>query len=324
MLAFSRRSLLSTLLLVCTVSPAAAEDDVLGMPKPRDARRPGAAVLHGGGSITSDAWERFVALAGGPQARIVFIPSAGYRRGDYETSEQFVAALRQRFSSWVRLAATGKVASMEFLATDDPKEADDAAFVRPLATATGVWFSGGDKARLEYRFVGRFPGQTKFQAALRGVLERGGVVGGTSAGMAALPEIMTRAQDRPGTAGPMSAVAAHGLGLFTGAIVEQHFNGRGGRLERFTGLLRDSGQLDKLTGRAGAGAKMLGLAVDEGTALVVQGDRLQVLGSGNVQVFIKALNNSPIVWHTLSTGSKAELKRDRRGETILTQETPRQ
>jgi cyanophycinase-like exopeptidase len=37
--------------------------------------------------------------------------------------------------------------------------------------------------------------------------------------------------DRSRVDGPLSAVAVHGLGLITGAIVEQHFDGRGGRLD---------------------------------------------------------------------------------------------
>jgi cyanophycinase len=301
---------------------ATAGDNVLGLPTPRDARRPGAVVLHGGGRITDSAFDRFVALAGGQRARIVLVPSAGYRPRDYDNDEQFLAAMRYRFSSWVHLASTRQVTSFAFLYTDDPDDADDAAFVRPLATATGVWFCGGDQTRLNYRFVGRFPRQTKFQSELRGVLERGGVVGGTSAGMAALPEIMTLRQDQRRTAGPLSAVAGHGLGMLTAAIIEQHFDGRNGRLERFTDLLRDGPRLDKLCGRGGAGDKMLGLAVEEGTALVAQGDRLEVVGDRNVHVFIKSVANSMIVWHTFRSGSKMELKRNRRGEVTLAREAP--
>jgi cyanophycinase len=252
----------------------------------------------------------------------VLVPSAGYRPSDYDNNEQFLAVMRRRFSSWVRLAATGQAAGFEFLYTDNPNDADDEAFVRPLETATGVWFSGGLQPRLNYRFVGRFPRQTRFQAALRGVLERGVVVGGTSAGMAALPRIMTLRQDQRRTAGPLNAVAGHGLGLFTGAIVEQHFDGRNGRLERFTDLLRDEPQLDKLSGRGGAGSTMLGLAVEEGTALVVRADRLEVVGDGAAHVFLKSAADATIVWHTLRPDGKAALKRNRRGEATLMREAP--
>jgi cyanophycinase-like exopeptidase len=135
-----------------------------------------------------------------------------------------------------------------------------------------------------------------------------------------MPEIMTLSQDQHRTAGPLSAVAGHGLGLLTGAIVEQHFDGRNGRLERFTDLLRDNPRLDKLTGRSGAGAKMLGLAVEESTGLIVWGDRLEVVGRGNAHVFLKSAGDFTIVWHTLRTGGHATLRRERSGEVTLVRE----
>jgi len=313
------RFLVATVLLATTTSPSIAEDSVLGLPTPRDARRPGAILLYGGSNITNDAWDEFIALAGGREARIVFVPSAGYRPSDYDSKDQFDEALRTRFRSWVRLAATGQVASMEFLHTDDPADSDSDAFVQPLTKATAVWFSGGIQSRLAYRYVGREAKGNKFQAALRDVIARGGIVGGTSAGMAVLPELMTTGQERVGLEGPQRAVVAPGLGLFSGAIVEQHFNGRSGRMERFTGLLRDADQLDNLTGRKGSGAKMLGLAVDESTGLLLRGDRLQVVGNSSAHVFLKTTDTST-TWHSLKPGTKAELKRDRRGEVTLERE----
>src|SRR5262245_45123264 len=232
--------------IACAFDISSAGNNILVFPPPRDTDRPGAVMLHGGGRVTNDAFARFVELAGGKQARIVLVPSAGYRRSDYDSRREFTNALNQRFSAWVRLPSTGRVQSLEFLETDNADDANDAAFVRPLASATGVWFSGGDQSRLNYRYVGEYPRKTRFQAALREVVARGGVVGGTSAGMAAMPEVMTLNENRRRATGPLSAVAAHGLGLFDGAIVEQHFDGRSGRLERFTGLLRDSTQLDRL------------------------------------------------------------------------------
>jgi cyanophycinase len=294
-----------------------AEESILGLPAPRDPGRPGAVMLHGGGEFTDDAFARFIELAGGRQARVVLVPSAGYRRADYDSPEQFANVLKRRFSSWVRLASAGGVKSFEFLATDDPADADDPAFVRPLASATGVWFSGGLQPRLNYRYVGPFPRQTRFQAALRDVVARGGVVGGTSAGMAALPQVMTLYQEHGTTNGPLGVVPAHGLGVFDGAIVEQHFDGRSGRLERFTGLLRDAARLDRLAGRRGAGGRMLGLAVETSTALVLQSNRLEVVGVGNAHVFSKSADGRVITWYTIQPGDKALLQRDAPGHTVL-------
>lgn len=306
------RALIALFIGSGVVAEIHADDNLIGLPKPKDPARPGAVLLFGGGGITNDAWDRFIELAGGRKARIVIVPSAGFRISDYDTYEEFDAELNRWFASWVRLAKNGRVASVEFLYTDNPAKADRDSFVEPLRSATGVWFSGGLQPRLNYRFVGSYPRQTKFQIALRAVLERGGVVGGTSAGMAALPEFMTLYEDW--SSGTCTAVPAPGLGLFSGAVVDQHFNTRSGRLDRFTGLLRNDA-LEKL-GRPGGSYRLIGLAVDERTGLVVRGDRLEALGNSNVHVFLKE-GELKLTWHTLPAGNIAELKRGRNGEYIF-------
>lgn len=312
------RTTVPVLAALLLAAPARAET-VLGLPRPIDPARPGAVVLHGGSGVTADAFDRFVALAGGRDARIVFVPSAGYRPGEFPTRAAFSEFLARRYSSWVALERAKQIAHFEFMHTDDPREADSDSFLRPLATATGVWFSGGAQERLNERYVGRFPGRTKFQQALSAVVARGGVVGGTSAGMAIMPEVMTLREEKTSKPdAPKRAVAGHGLGMLTGAIVEQHFDGRVGRLERFTGLLRDNKRLDELAGRQGAGARMLGLAVEGGTGLVIRGDALEVVGGGNVHVFIKALDQPAISWHALSAaGGGARLTREAGGGVTL-------
>src|SRR5262249_38377185 len=125
-----------------------ADANILGLVAPRDAGRPGAVLLHGGGRITDDAFARFIQLAGAKRARLVLVPSAYYGPSRYASRQQFVATMKRRFNSWVRLASTGRVKKFEFLYTDRPRDADDADFVRPLTRATGVWFCGGNQARL--------------------------------------------------------------------------------------------------------------------------------------------------------------------------------
>lgn len=301
------RNSLVVLLLVCT-SAVFGNDNILGLPKPDDPKHPGAIVLHGGGRITNDVFDRFVELAGGKRAKIVFVPSAGFRVGDYDSEDELLQALRRRYSGWVDLERSGEVASFRFLYTDDPNDAELRSFVRSIEEATGVWFSGGSQLRLNYRYVGKHPDLTRFQNALHRVISRGGVVGGTSAGTAAIPEIMTLWSEREHDEAPANAVAAHGLGLITGAIVEQHFETRGGRFERFLNLFRDSDRLDNLTGRRGSGKHMIGLAVEEPAALVVIGNHLQTLGNGSAHVFVKSAGGQTIMWHELGPRDSAILK----------------
>ena len=303
-----RSGLVAALLTLVGASFTFGDDNILGLPKPDDPLRPGALVLHGGGKVTDDVFDRFLELAGGKQAKIVFVPSAGFRVGDFANEGELLKALRWRYSGWATLQGSGAVKGFRFLYTDNPIDAESPAFVRLIDEATGVWFSGGSQLRLNYRFVGEHPEQTRFQTALRRVLEKGGVVGGTSAGTAAIPEIMTLWSEREHDEAPANVVAAHGLGLMTGAIVEQHFESRGGRLERFLGLFRDTKRLDELSGRKGTGNHMIGLAVEETGALIVQGNHLHVLGNGSVHVFLKSAGGRTILWHELGARDSAVLK----------------
>ena len=321
-----RNGLVAALSMFVSALFAFGDDNILGLPRPDDPMRPGALVLHGGGKVTNDVFDRFLELAGGKKAKIVFVPCAGFRVGDYDSEAELLTALRSRYSGWVGLERDGEVASFQFLYTDTPEDAESTKFVRPLEEATGVWFSGGSQLRLNYRFVGKHPDQTRFQTALLRVVARGGVVGGTSAGTAAIPEIMTLWSEREHDEAPANAVAAHGFGLMSGAIVEQHFDSRGGRLERFLGLFRDSPRLDDLSGRRGTGNHMIGLAVEEPAALVVQGNHLKVLGNGSAHVFLKSAGGRSIVWHELGPRESAVLKTGEavpihlvREETRLTQ-----
>lgn len=286
-----------------------AQENILGVPVPVDPRKPGSIILHGGARISEDVFDRFVELAGGTQAKIVLVPSAAYRRDWYDSDDEMIEVLSSRYSSWVELEGRKRIQSFEFLFTDEPDDAEDDDFCKPLESATGVWFSGGDQARLNYRFVGDYPEKTRFQRMLENILRRGGAIGGTSAGMAAIPEIMIVSDDRDESDGPASAFSAHGFGLIRHAIVDQHFDTRSGRLERFTGLLRDSARLDQLAERNGAGPKMIGLAVEEAAALVIRRNQLEAIGEANSHVFLKSASGKSIAWHNLSPGDTAQLSR---------------
>lgn len=294
-----------------------AEENLLGLPKPHDSNRPGAIVLHGGGRIEDDVFDRFIELAGGKDARIVFVPCAGFRPSDYQSEQDLLKALANRYSSWVELQPQGRVREFTFLYTDNPDDADNPEFIRLLTEATGVWFSGGYQSRLNYRFVAPFPGKSKFQQEVRKVVERGGVVGGTSAGTAAMPEIMTLWEERDDPMASPKVVAGHGLGLFDKAIVEQHFDARGGRLERFTGLLRDNARLDELTARPSSGERMIGIGIEEPAALVACGNQFSVCGRGSVHLFLKSNGGRTISWHELRAGESAQLRRNIQQEALL-------
>src|SRR4029450_12768148 len=91
----------------------------------------------GGGRDNEEAIKAFVDLAGKEKAKIVVIPTAIATAGDAETNDQVLKPFRDL-----------KPTSIEIMHARDPKTANTADFVKPLANATGVWFANGHTDRL--------------------------------------------------------------------------------------------------------------------------------------------------------------------------------
>lgn len=258
------------LLLAIGASPSAAEDNVLGLP-PKAIRNEGALVICGGGDVPDAAYKRFLELAGGSEARLIVIPTAA-------RFENF-AAIKRHYEDWKEL----NVASFEFIDTESRAEANDMAFVEPLRKATGVWIAGGEQGRLTDIYGG-----TQVEKAILAVVERGGVVGGNSAGSAIMSKTMIRYGRKPD-----DVVTDDGFGLLTRAVIDQHFSQRR-RLNRLVGVLYDH-------------PGKLGVGIDENTALVVRGDRLAVYGDASVTICMAAAESRPQWVRKLKSGEEAKL-----------------
>src|SRR4030095_11404516 len=94
----------------------------------------GALVIQGGGDILPQIWERFISLAGGPEANFVFIPTADDPIDPGEPSQDEFPTKRFKH--------------VTVLHTRCRTEADTEAFIAPLRSANGVWFGGGRQWRL--------------------------------------------------------------------------------------------------------------------------------------------------------------------------------
>lgn len=244
----------------------AGEPNALGMSAQAVANK-GTLFICGGGRAPEPVYQEFVRLSGGRKARIVLITSAyAYRDEEH---------VQHRFAGWRSMGAE----SLMFLDAKSREEADSSKFIQPLTRATSVWIAGGSQSRLMSLCAG-----TKTEQAVRDVLNRGGVVGGTSAGAAAMSQLMIRY-------GCTSAVLGQGIGLLSGAVVDQHFSQRG----RYGRLL---GVLDEHPG-------LLGIGVDERTAAVVQGNMLRVLGESQVAVCVPAPGQATMVYRFKSNQQAA-------------------
>lgn len=235
----------------------------------------GSLVLVGGSMQDPAIVERFLDLAGGPDAPIVLIPTAGGAEsydGTWRGAEAF------RASGATRLA---------ILHTTDRDTANTDAFVEPLRHARGVWFGGGRQWRLADAYL-----DTKVHEALREVLDRGGVIGGSSAGATILGSYLVRGDTRTNTI--MMGDHEDGFGLLRGVGVDQH-------------LLRRNRQFD-LIEVVRARPDLLGIGIDEDTAIVVQGDRFEVIGRSYVAIYDRErLLDSGGLFYLLAPGDVYDL-----------------
>jgi cyanophycinase len=298
---------------VCLTGLARArgdDDNPLNLPDPLQVGSPGAVILHGGGALCAEIFDRFIELAGGRKARIVLIPSGTYVRGRRgiggrefnESAAAFEERLRHRFGGWTDAKSDCRIAGFRLLWTDNQQDMHDPNFVSALRDATGVWIPAAYQGKLAWRFAPRYSevdAESLFQRELRNVVARGGVVGGQGAGMAALPEVMILG-DSGQQQGPAVADHSPGLALFNGAIVDQNFDVRGGRLERFTGLLKDTGRLNQVVTWPASGRNMIGLAVERETALVIQGNTIEALGEQRGHIFLKSHGDRTLRWRIVN------------------------
>ena len=235
----------------------------------------GSLVVVGGGKIGPAIVERFVSLAGGPDANFVLIPTAAEDKG------LDVRKLGEAF------AKQFGVKQVTVLHTRDRNEANSEAFVAPLRKARGVWFGGGRQWRLVDSYLG-----TLTQRELEAVPERGGVIGGTSAGATIQGSYLVRGA-RQGNQIMMAKGYEEGFGYLKNVAVDQH-------------LIRRQREND-LAGVIVAHPELLGIGIDESTAIIVQGESFEVTGESQVAIY-DGQDHAGKRYYFLSPGARFDLK----------------
>ena len=230
-----------------------------------------------GGALQDQAiFERFIDLAGGPDAPIIVIPTAG-GGNDYD-------------QYWRGLLSFKKAGAQNLtvLHTNDPAVADTDEFLRPLKAARGVWFSGGRQWRLADAYL-----NTKVHQVLWEVLERGGIIGGSSAGATIQGSYLARGDTKANTI--MMGDHKVGMGFLKNTAIDQH-------------LLKRNRQFD-LIEIIKAHPELLGIGIDENTAILVNGDRFDVLGHGYVAIYDhNRMLDSGGLFYFLAPGDRFDLK----------------
>lgn len=204
----------------------------------------GSLVIVGGGGMPQSIVDRFVQLAGGPNASIVVLPTAVPRD---QTD--------LRVPGFLARAGVKKVTVLD---QRGPEEVSSETFRLALKEATGIWFGGGR----QWHFVDAYE-NTDAVAAFHEVLQRGGVIAGSSAGATIQGEFLVRGHPL-GNQVMMAEGYERGFAFLPGSAIDQHFAQRGRQPDLLPVLQRHS--------------QLLGIGLDEATAIVVQGSKAEVVG----------------------------------------------
>jgi cyanophycinase len=194
----------------------------------------------------------FVRRAGGREARIVVMTVATSLPGEVGADYRNIF---ERFG----------VDTVEIVDTERQEDASNPRDLEVIDQATGVFFTGGDQARITDLLK-----DTEIDELLHQKFAQGLVIAGTSAGAAMMPDMMIVEGDSETNPTIDSVVLEPGMGFLPDVAIDQHFAQRG-RLGRFVSALMQQ-------------PAVLGFGIDENTAIVVKGDEIEVVGEGAVTI----------------------------------------
>ena len=212
----------------------------------------GTLIIIGGGEISESLNKKIMETSGGLQIPIVVIPTAD-GRDNYDENFGEAGLLR-------RMGAT----NVTVLHTNDRNVANSEEFVKPLISAKLVWFSGGRQWRLVDAYK-----NTLTEKMLWKVLENGGTIGGSSAGATIQGSFLVRGDTKNNQI--MMGDHQDGFGFLTNVAIDQHVLARNRQFDMFEILRNHPG--------------LLGIGIDEATAIIVKGDIFEVVGKSYVVVY---------------------------------------
>ena len=242
----------------------------------------GSLIIVGGGGMPKVIFDRFFEAAGGRDAKLVVVPTAG-SGAEYDES-----------TSSVKMFKKAGATNVHLLHTRDTKVADSEEFVAVLRDARAVWFGGGRQWRLADAYLG-----TKTEAAFHDVLKRGGVIGGSSAGATIQASYLVRGAPE-GNQIMMSPGHEQGFGYIRNCAIDQHLLAR----------KRENDMLPVIRKHP----HLLGIGIDESTALYVRGNTAEVIGKSKVLFYDIALEKTvgKKFYTTLDPGDRFDLKSRRK------------
>ena len=221
----------------------------------------GTLLIVGGGPLEgSGIFEKFIELAGGKNAKFVIVPTAGGNKNADGTVRVYKE--EEVLKSWKEKGLT----NVHMLHTHDPKVANTEEFAKVLTDANAVWFIGGR----QWNLVDSYADTLTFREFNK-VLERGGVIAGTSAGATIQGQFLVRGA----VSGSEVIIAPEpehqtAFRFLRKTAIDQHINTRN-RWDDIIPLIKKYPDL-------------LGIGLSEVTAIIVKGDKFEVIGKWKVAI----------------------------------------
>lgn len=214
--------------------------------------------------------QRFVAVCGNSDARIVIIPTASQLAETGPNYEQVFHDL-----------GAGEAVSLPINTRDEARRDD---YLETLMQANGIFITGGNQLRLS-----TILGGTPIAQAIRRQNVLGVHVAGTSAGAAIIPEHMIAGGSTGALPTAQGVKFAPGLGLLNKVIIDQHFSQRN--------------RLGRLLSAVSYNPFASGLGICENTAAFIgPDDVLEVVGAGSITV----IDPSELAYSSMAEASGKE------------------
>ena len=273
-------SVITCLILSCLSGSA----QVIGLNSDTQGPENGYLLAIGGGQIPESIMDKFTELAGGLESPIVIIPTAA--------EDPNIVAIKK---IWIDRGFK----KITVLHTKNSEVANSKKFTKPLREANAVWFGGGRQWRLVDSYK-----NTKTEKLLWKVLNRGGVIAGSSAGATIQGSFLARGDTKNNQI--MMGDHQEGFAFIKNIAIDQHSLARNRHFDMF----------DILKNRS----ELLGISIDESTAVVVQGNTFEVLGESYVIIFdgsfwsregseLKNLPDNDQLFYFLREGDRYNIKK---------------
>ena len=212
----------------------------------------GKLIIVGGGSMPDSLFTFFANYCGGKDQPVVYIPTATSDEEYIKTGGHLVKFTSRGFTN------------LSTIHTRDKAIADDPKNIALIRNAKGIFFGGGDQDLIAAAYGG-----TQLYKEFIALLERGGVIMGTSAGATIMGSLLVGGDARKDLTKPFPFQPA--FSFVKNMAIDQHVLVRNRQFDLIPVIEKYPTHL--------------GVGIDESTAIIVEGHQFKVWGNSYVMVY---------------------------------------